>query len=135
MLTARQIETRVREDKALELRRAGYQFQEIAEQLGITKSAAWKAIKRRYDQIGVENAEGAKLADLDRLEALLQSLWARANAGDLATVDRVLRIMEHHAMLLGLEAPKQSKVQIGGTLADFLALAEGATSASSPKTD
>ena len=39
-----------------------------------------------------------------------EAIWEAALDGDLRAIDRVLRIMEHRAKLLGLEAPRRTGV-------------------------
>jgi hypothetical protein len=45
--------------------------------------------------------------ELMRLERLHAAVWPQAIRGDVNAVDRVLRIMERRARLLGLDAPKR----------------------------
>jgi len=47
--------------------------------------------------------------ELLRLDELLNALWDTAIAGDLKAVDRVLKVMERRAKLLGLDAPFEIK--------------------------
>ncbi len=97
-----------RQAKALELRRAGMDFREIARKLGISKSVA-----HRYVVAGMQSAreqitagaETLRAEELSRLDALQESLWPRARKGELPAVDRVLKIAERRQKLLGLEAP------------------------------
>ena len=45
---------------------------------------------------------------------MLQGLWPRARKGEAAAVDRVLKIGERRAKLLGLDAPTRTALQGGG---------------------
>lgn len=56
------------------------------------------------------NAEAIVAEELASLEEMQRSLWDKAVEGHLQTVDRVLKIMEHRAKLLGLYAPEQHRV-------------------------
>jgi hypothetical protein len=40
---------------------------------------------------------------------LLKAMWSKAMKGDVARVDRCLRIMERRAKLLGLDAPSKQE--------------------------
>ena len=40
-----------------------------------------------------------------RLDGMLEKLWPKARRGEVAAVDRVLKISERRAKLLGIEAP------------------------------
>lgn len=94
--------------KALELRRMGFGYVEIAAQVGCGKSQA-----HRYVVAGLADARAQIAASSDelrseevsRLDALLAAVWPRARKGEVAAVDRVLKIGERRAKLLGLEAP------------------------------
>jgi hypothetical protein len=52
-----------------------------------------------------EPAEQARNLDLKRLDAMTLALWSQARQGNQGAVDRLLRIMERRAKLLGLDAP------------------------------
>jgi hypothetical protein len=93
---------------ALELRKEGNTYARIAEMLqeqGITKTprAVEKAIKRAISEITREIAEEVKVLELERLDMLLVPAMEKAVAGDLAAIDRVLKIMDRRARYLGLD--------------------------------
>lgn len=92
-----------RERKVLELRRAGVTFDAIAAQLGYKgRGAAYKAFRRALARTLQQPASELRELEADRLDRLQTAIWGRAMRGDLEAVDRVLRIMERRAMLLGL---------------------------------
>lgn len=97
-----------RQQAALELRRAGQGYIEIANRLGISKSQAHRlvteALKESTAQIDAE-ARQLKAEELSRLDAMLSGLWSDARKGQQGAVDRVLKIMERRSKLLGLDAP------------------------------
>jgi hypothetical protein len=94
--------------KALELRRMGKGYREIGAALGIGRSQAHRLVEAGLEdvkeQIDAEASE-LKAVELSRLDGMLSGLWADARSGNFAAVDRVLRIMERRAKLLGLDAP------------------------------
>jgi hypothetical protein len=97
--------------KALELRKAGATYDQIADQLGLAnRSVAWKLVKTAIDEITREAAEEVLALELARLDSMLLGLWTKAKAGDPAAVDRALRIMDRRASFLGLDAPKRNEV-------------------------
>src|SRR5215211_1877550 len=59
-----------READALELRRNGASYPEIAERLGISVSGAAKAVKRALDRHIAEAAPDVRKLELDRLDHL-----------------------------------------------------------------
>ena len=97
-----------RQAKALELRRMGKGYIEIASVLGIGKSQAHRLVQSGLSearaQIDAEASE-LKAEELSRLDAMLSGLWPDARKGGQGAVDRVLKIMERRAKLLGLDAP------------------------------
>lgn len=77
--------------KVLNLRRGGVQFDVIADQLGLTATAA----KALFDKaLSAHDPEFQRALETDRLDRLHASLWPRAVKGELDAVDRVLRISE-----------------------------------------
>lgn len=102
---ARKLERQV---KALELRRMGKGYAEIARTLGIGKSQAHRLVQAGLsdarDQIRAE-ANDLRAEEISRLDAMLAGLWPDARKGHQGAVDRVLRIMERRSKLLGLDAP------------------------------
>ena len=66
---------------------------------------------RKRATIAIEAIVAEELAGIDQLQA---SLWGPALAGDLPTVDRLMKVLEHRAKLLGLYAPAQ--VRISGSV-------------------
>lgn len=104
-IRARTIE---RQKQALELRRMGLGYEAIAAQIGIGKSQAHRLVAAGMDDAREQIAADAdvlRAAEVSRLDGMLQGLWPRARKGDVAAVDRVLKIGERRAKLLGLDAP------------------------------
>ena len=93
-----------RELQVLELRRAGMTFDQIADKTGYNdRAAAHKAYKSALNRTFQQPAAEVRELEADRLDRLQLAVWARALRGDLAAVDRVLRISERRARLLGLD--------------------------------
>lgn len=107
-----------REQDALELKRAGVTYDVIAERLKFAnRGGAYKAVQRALVRTMQEPADELRTIELDRLERLHFAAWAKAINGDLRAIDRVLRIAERRAKLLGLDValPGAGK---GGELLD-----------------
>lgn len=128
----RRVLARERERRAIELRRAGQTYDAIAVELGCTRGAAFKVVQRVLVRLAAEareDGEAVRAIELDRLDALHAIVWEKAAAGDLAAVDRALRIAERRAKLLGLDAPVRRELtgRDGVPLLDVAALvyAEG----------
>lgn len=77
--------------KVLNLRRAGLQFDLIADQLHLTPEAA----KGMFDQaLGSHDPEFQRALEADRLDRLHAAIWPLAVKGDLNAVDRVVKLSE-----------------------------------------
>jgi len=77
--------------KVLNLRRAGVQFDAIADQLQLTPRAA----KALFDKaLGSHDPKFQRALESDRLDRLHAAVWPRALKGDLDALDRLLRISE-----------------------------------------
>lgn len=106
--SAKLIAQREKEQRALELRKAGLTYDEIAKSLEMSKNGVWKAVNRVLEDVADEakkEATGLRALEALRLDDLQKSLWARARKGDLAAMDRIIRVLERRAKLLGLDAP------------------------------
>lgn len=104
-----------RERDALELRRAGATYDAIADRLGYTnRGAAYKAVQRGLRRTIQEPADELRQLEVERLDRLLTAVWRSAMGGNLGAVDRVLRVAERRARLLGLDAP--TKIETEGAV-------------------
>jgi len=89
--------------KALELRRAGWSFEDIAAEVGYAnKGSAHRAVKQGIAAITRESATELIELELSRLDDLLAGLYESARNGDLFAVDRALKIADQRAKFLGL---------------------------------
>jgi len=96
--------------KALELRRAGHGFREIAAKLDISVGRSHQLVTEALEDARTQVAahtDELRSEELSRLDGMLQRLYPLATAAtpDLQAVDRVLKCMERRARLLGLDAP------------------------------
>lgn len=100
--------------QALELRRAGLGYESIGTKLGLGKSQAHRlviaALAESRAQVAA-NADDLRAEELSRLDAMLTGLWPSARNGAGASVDRVIKIMERRAKLLGLDAPERKRLE------------------------
>jgi hypothetical protein len=108
--------------RAAELRRAGYQWAEIAIEVGYSgRDTAYTSVKRllkehqslAYEQIGLYRQES-----LDRLMELLKAVWPNALAGSDKHVTQARLIISQIGDLTGEKAPVQ--LQIGESDVDRL---------------
>jgi hypothetical protein len=74
-------------------------------------------IRRAYEDVSralveirhqlAEDVETVRRLELERLDELQLSIWPAAQAGDLAAIHTVLRLMERRARLMNLDAPRK----------------------------
>ena len=101
-----------RERDALELRTRGCTYDQISKALGMSLSGAADAVRRALEALKSETEEKAhEVRDLElrRLDKMLQIAESAAEGGDLAAIDRVIRIQERRSKYLGLDAPAKSE--------------------------
>ncbi len=107
----RRVKAHERHLQALELRKAGATFQQIATQLGYADAAgAHKAVMSALRATLREPADELRTLEAERLDALQLALWKRALAGEERAVARVVNLMARRARLLGLDAPQRSEL-------------------------
>lgn len=113
------LETAERRAFVLRLRKQGKTYVDIAqatiEEFGLERLPAgfddryaWKDVSRELDRLRNEIADSVESIielEVQRLDAMLDKLWDRVENADEKAIDRVLRIMERRAKLLGLDAP------------------------------
>ena len=103
------------EEKCLELRSAGLSFREIARELKVAPATAYKAVARGLAAVNAgcrEQAQELRTLEALRLDQMQAALWEQATDGDVRAIDRVLRIMERRARLLGLDEPERRETNL-----------------------
>lgn len=116
---ARKAESLAQQKKALELRRMGFGYTEIGEKIGLSKSQAHRLVTAAMAETRAEienEAADLKAEELSRLDGMLAAVWPDARRGVLGAVDRVLKISERRAKLLGLDAPVKLAGPTGGAI-------------------
>lgn len=112
----RRIEAKERALKALELRKKGFRYEQIAQQLGYSnRGSAHKAVMRELNLLAKEcREEAAQVRDLElqRLDDLFLAAWKAIADGSESAIDRALRVSESRRKLMGLDAAQ--KVDVNG---------------------
>jgi hypothetical protein len=132
----------VRRTRVLALRTEQVPYGAIAAELGIPESTARSDYRLALEQARTERDEQARLtitAELAKLDALERAAWqvlrarhitvqhgkiVRGEDGEpvlddaptLNAIDRILKIAERRARLLGLDAPMRSKIEVTDAL-------------------
>lgn len=99
--------------RALELRKAGATYSQIAQVLGYTeRGGAYKAVMQALRDTVQEPADEVRHLETERLDALLRAMWPQAMEGKGWAVDRCLAVMDRRARLLGLDAPTRTAITV-----------------------
>jgi hypothetical protein len=105
--------------RALSLRKSGFTFRQIGEQMGFTEQRAFQLVHNELHRINKERGEEAEEVirlELERLDEILQPAFKKAQKGDLAAITVVLNIMTRRARLLGLDAPDKREINNKGNI-------------------
>lgn len=101
--TAARVTAAEKRRKALELRKAGATYEQIAQEVGFAhKGNAHRAVAEAIASIPRADAEELVAITTARFDALILGLWPKARAGDTAAAREVLRVERDRARLLGL---------------------------------
>ncbi len=113
-----------RQVQALELRKRGKTFDDIAQAVGYNSpQAAYEGVKAALKRTQQEPADEVRQIELERLDRMLDAMWDKATAGKDFSVDRVLAIMDRRAKYLGLDKPvKFSPTDADGNSLDLAML-------------
>lgn len=115
------LESLDRQRQCVELRKWGYSYAEIGDQLGIDRSTAWHHvnnwIKVSKEELG-ESADKVRSLELERLDQL--TIIAREVAANnkigsaqrLKATETELKINARRSALLGLDAPTKVKLEV-----------------------
>ena len=124
MVTAAQ-----RRVQALELRKAGYTYEQIGVALGISSQAAYKHVVKALGVINEklsEATEELRTLEVQRLDRLFEVMYKKAEKGDMNAIDRCVRLMERRAKLLGLDAPAKQEIGLDSTISiNFVDIVNG----------
>ena len=96
--------------KAMELRTLGLSYQQIADQIGCSKSAAHKAVMHSLNEVAEEIKKQGKqniALDLQRLDWIIREAMKLALKGDLHAMDRILKAIDRRAKIFGYDAPQK----------------------------
>jgi hypothetical protein len=100
--------------KAIELRIAGWTHQAIGDRLGYDESTIriWvREEMERLHALEVQCMDSIRRLQLERLEHMLEGLWAGASNGNPKAVEATLKVLDRQAKLLGLDAPEKVELE------------------------
>lgn len=113
----RAIVAQERAQRVVDMRRAGVSWDAIARALGYSSSTnAHHAFTTYMNNYPKESVEYARQVELDRLDQLQAAIWQQCLASDSSNqhwaIDRMLKISDQRARLLGLNAPVRQEVNV-----------------------
>lgn len=123
------MKARALEVNALNLRRLGLTYRQIASRLGCHEDTVYKSVKRALGRLIAERDELAeelrKLED-ERYDSYLVALQSGIEEGDVKSILAAVRISERRCKLFGLDIPVHQKVELSndGSKDEALVLAE-----------
>ncbi len=99
--------------RAVMLRREGFEYDDIAERLGVTPTEAGELARVGYGRLAAQTADELRTEVEDRLNGLLRAAHvdlklAESQAQRTALYRTILAIEGRRAQLLGLDLPKVS---------------------------
>jgi hypothetical protein len=103
---------RERQEQAWAARLAGATYVDIGRALGVSRQRAQQlctaAMKERMPS--TEDVEAYRQQEAERIDRLHRAVWKQAIDGNHGAIDRVLRLSERRARLLGLDAPQRQEI-------------------------
>lgn len=116
-VTVPRLVAKEKQRRALEMRKAGASYAQIAEQVGYSDaSGARRAVVTAFQEITQEPTNELRTLQVERLNHLLMIVWAKINQGDETQIDRALRIMAQMDGLMGTAAAQEMNVRHEGVL-------------------
>ena len=118
--------------KVVYLRVSGKSITAIQKELGFPDNeSVYAALDEALSKIPKPDIEKYRKIEERRLDALQEALWTEAMGGKYKAVYAVLRIMEHRAKLLGLNAPQVIETRELNLKGIIIHMEEGADGAGS----
>lgn len=122
---------------AVELRKQGGTYRQIAEQLrtnvpgispGYDEAAAWRDVNHELERLVKETRDrqaALRQLELERIDTMHQAIWPFAEKGDGAAIDRVLRLQDQRAKYLTLFPRETKAAQTTVTMGDGTTAQQG----------
>lgn len=106
-----------RQRMALELRKSGATFAQIAEHVGYSSpNSAWRAVQSALKEITHEPALELRTLEMERYNYYLLKLWPDVQKGSRAAIETALRVQDRIDKLNGLEAPTEITHHVEGAV-------------------
>lgn len=102
-----------RQLNALELRKSGYTYREIASRLGVNHQTAYTDVNKALEhlaKLGENSAVELRQLELERLDRAVAGMMHWIDAGSPMHVQALVKCIQERAKLLGLYAPEEVKI-------------------------
>lgn len=111
------VESAEKQRRILELRKAGYTLDQIADELGYADaSGVHHALTRTLERTVGEPAQELRALEADRLDEMWRKVWEKLDRGDVGVVETLIRLQARRAKLLGLDVPTLQRHEIEASL-------------------
>ena len=115
-LTAKGLERAESDRRAVELRNNGATFDEIASTMGIAggRGSAYRAVQRALQRRAAAGIEELRATELSRTDEILDHVLplVMVDPPDLGAVDRVMKVLDYRARIIGLYAPQRQLIGV-----------------------
>ena len=118
--------TKARATRCVELALQGRTYQAIADELGYAnRGTVHRIVRQTLAKHEIESVEFHRDVELARLDALLETYFPEALAGDLKSAELVLKISAHRTRLLRLDSIQEkadtaNRIVVTGSKEDFI---------------
>ena len=96
--------------EALRYRSLGWTYQRIADEMGVTKAAAYNRCQRALAAIPSEAVDEYRAIQREQLDNLMATYLPQALAGDHKSAEMVIKLLDRRAKLEGSDAPTKHEV-------------------------
>lgn len=98
--------------RVMAMRNSGATRKEVAQALGIGQDTVQGDERAAIDEVMATSVHDYVGRQLTEIRDLKRPLYRQALGGDAASIDRVVRLMDREAKLLGLDAPQRAHVTV-----------------------
>ena len=79
-----------------------------------TVNADLKVLRAQWTKTQIGGMDNVMVEDLHRIASAMQAIWAEVAGGNLFAIDRLVKLIELRARLLGYEPPRRLDLTSGG---------------------
>jgi len=77
-------------------------------------NADLKVLRAQWTRTQIGGMDNVMVEDLHRISSAMQAIWAEVAGGNLFAIDRLVKLIELRARLLGYEPPRRLDLTSGG---------------------